>query len=267
MGDIEKRNEIILKAIGHSINNNCYMTFEAIQEGIDQGKLLVFFEENIVVLLEKKNSHYKLYYFLSQKNKLDGSWEDLKIKLKGYRPLKLELLTKTDKAINNIVVSNLDFALYKIYIRKRILDTRLIRPYKVKMDVEFARLEDTDYIYGMLLDTFDLIADYIFDEREELVGLILNRNVLKVVLAGEIAGVLVFEDTKCTSYLQALCIKERCRNNGVGSSLLAKYINMHLGSTELFYLWVDKDNVNALGLYNKFGYKEDGLKDNIYIKR
>ena len=262
----ENRNEIILKAIGKPAYSNCFLTFEIVQEKINQGKILAFCEKDIVILLEKKEGCYKLYYFLSQKEILSTSWANLKVQLGKYEPLKLELVSKSDKATNNIVVSNLDFSLYKTYLRKSFSCDNKTKPYREMLDTEIAKSADVDYIYNMLLDTFDLISDYIFD-KEELMNLVSNRSILKIVLAGEIAGVLIFEDTKYTSYAKVLCINEKYRNNVVGYSLFAKYINMHLNSTKLFYLWVDKDNHDVLGLHNQFGYKEDKLKDYIFVRR
>lgn len=262
----ENRNEIILKAIGKPAYSNCFLAFGIVQEKINQGKMFVFCETDIVVLLEKKDGCYQFYYFLSQKEIPGTSWVNLKMQLEEYGPLKLELISKSDKAVYNTVVSNLNFSLYKTYLRKSFFCGNIIKPYREMLDTDTAKPEDVNYIYDMLMDTFDLISDYIFD-KGELMDLILKGNILKIVLAGEIAGVLIFEDTKYTSYAKVLCINEKYRNNVIGYALFAKYINMHLSFIKLFYLWVDKDNHDVLGLHNKFGYKEDRLKDYIFVRR
>ncbi|HCJ09050.1 MAG TPA: hypothetical protein DHV96_12040, partial [Lachnospiraceae bacterium] len=103
--------------------------------------------------------------------------------------------------------------------------------------------------------------------KEELMELIDKKWTLKICINNEIAGVLLFEDFGKKSYARVLCVKEEYRNNVIGYSLFAKYINMHINNIHLFYLWVDRDNREVLSLHDKFGYREDGLIDNIYIRK
>ncbi len=107
-----------------------------------------------------------------------------------------------------------------------------------------------------------------------------NRLVFIYKLNGEFIGegALVFDtgDSDYTVpgiriYVSRMIVKKEYRNRGIGSKILEFLVEKakEMGYREMT-IGVDKDNVNALGLYKKFGFTEvlfDGAdKDGEYYK-
>ncbi len=132
------------------------------------------------------------------------------------------------------------------------------------VETEFADDEDCSEIWDMLLKTFNPMCDRI-PLQTELSKLIANKSVLKVSINNEIAGVLLFQDSKSKSYVRCLCVREEYQNSVIGYSLMAKYFNLHLDSgIKLIYLWVDSENESVRKLHDRFGFKEDGTRNYIF---
>ncbi len=107
-----------------------------------------------------------------------------------------------------------------------------------------------------------------------------NRLVFIYKINGEFIGegalVLDADDPDYTVegsrvYVSRMIVKKEYRNKGIGSEILAFLIDKakEMGYSEMT-IGVDKDNVNALHLYRKFGFTEvlfDGAdKDGEYFK-
>ena len=102
-----------------------------------------------------------------------------------------------------------------------------------------------------------------------------NRQVFVYKINGEFIGegALVFNtgDPDYTIpdrrvYVSRMIVKKEYRNRGIGSTILEFLINKakEMGFSEMT-IGVDKDNVNALHLYRKFGFTEvifDGADEN-----
>ena len=51
--------------------------------------------------------------------------------------------------------------------------------------------------------------------------------------------------------LDEIFLDENYRNKGIGSSIISKIFK----TNNIVYLWVYKENINAIRLYKKFGFK------------
>lgn len=107
-----------------------------------------------------------------------------------------------------------------------------------------------------------------------------NRLVFIYKINGEFIGegALVFDAGDpdytvegCRIYVSRMIVKKEFRNRGIGGEILSFLVDKakEMGYSEMT-IGVDKDNVNALHLYRKFGFTEvlfDGAdKDGEYLK-
>lgn len=259
--DIKK---IIIDALGKPDKTNCYMSFGAIEKKINEEMLEVVWSNNIVFLVEKKKHYYELYYFLNDGLEYFSDWDAIKVQLNKYDKISLQTVNRSlDGAC--YIAEKLGFYHYKTYLRKQYIN-KMLHEYKESMNVDWAIEEDNEIILDLLYKTFDVLSDNLVDEFE-LASMIRGQQVLKIEIAGEIQGIIIFEDVGIKSYVRAICVSKNAQNKGLGYALLARYYNLHLDKTKLFYLWVDKDNKNAMKLYDKFGYRLDGLVNHIYTRK
>lgn len=130
---------------------------------------------------------------------------------------------------------------------------------------EYAVPEDAEKILGLIYTTsnFDPMADHL-PTKKELDAMIAGKSVLKVEAPDGLAGILIFQDTGIKSYAAVLCIAENWKNNVIGYTVFAHYLNTHIDNTKHFYLWVDATNKPSIALHQYFGYRHDGVKNFIF---
>ena len=95
--------------------------------------------------------------------------------------------------------------------------------------------------------------------------LIQNKEIFIAKLNNEIVGYVIFsireKDNPSMRYrkqlnIEAICIDENCRRNGIGTLLLnhTRKVGKEQGCTDM-YLTVNQENENAIKVYEKFGFK------------
>lgn len=95
--------------------------------------------------------------------------------------------------------------------------------------------------------------------------LIQNKEIFIAKLNNEIVGYVILsireKENPSMRYrkqlnIEAICVDENCRGNGIGTLLLEyiKNIGKEQGCTDM-YLTVNQENKNAIKVYEKFGFK------------
>ena len=140
------------------------------------------------------------------------------------------------------------------------------KQYEAIHKAETADMDDLNDIYQLLYGTFDIMTDHLVS-KAELRTLIEVCQVLKIAIDGELAGVLLFETFGKKSYLRSICVSENFVGKKIGLSLLQGYFLRNRENTKLFYLWVESTNEKAIRLYERLGYKDDGLREYTYMYR
>jgi hypothetical protein len=260
----ERAKKIITNSRGKKKLSNCYLSQVELEKVIDSESTQIIENEYMVLLCDSQKDYYSIYYFLSTEY-LPGLGKDLKGKIEANGLNSLNVAGRELSSEVSCLMQELDFSLYKVYVRKQYINDFTRKPIRELTDVAFAEEDDLEEVFHMLQDTFDPLTDFL-PKWEELRCMLKRENVLKIVFNDEVAGVLLFENQGVKSYARALCVREKYRNNVIGYSLFSRYFNMHLSTIKLFYLWVDVENKDVLNLHNKFGYVEDGLKNYTFVK-
>ena len=127
--------------------------------------------------------------------------------------------------------------------------------------VVYANADDLKQI-GSLLHTY-------FDEKieqiplsSEIARMIADKRVLKCIVNGNIAGILLFEQNASTLYLRYWLTIPEYRDQGIGGALLKRFF--YAGKeTKRQILWVLQDNENAIKRYEHYGFKQEHMYDYI----
>lgn len=259
----ERGKTLILNTIGNPLLTNCYLSSHEVMDKISTHEMHCFCYEGIVVLIHPLDEIHKMYYFLEDQDILVPHLvETIREDMKEYRDVVGTVVAKIpDKNIS--VLERLEFRPYKEYIRKQMPVGAIDWCEAVQMP-EIAGIRDLDAIYQLLHGTFDVMSDHLVSRRE-LSAFLESSHVLKVCINMELAGVLLFESFGKKSYLRSICVDAKYSGRKVGLSLLQGYIEKNQEKTKLFYLWVESTNERAIRLYEHFGYKDDGLREYIYL--
>ena len=134
-------------------------------------------------------------------------------------------------------------------------------------EVELASRDDGAALAGMLEAALDRHAEQIPD-ADEMAKAAEERKVLviRAAPAGAIAGMLFFEATGQSSLLRHWLVDPAHRDRRVGARLMRRYF-ADCKDVRRFLLWVISDNHNAIDRYRHYGYQQDGLIDQVLIRR
>lgn len=81
-----------------------------------------------------------------------------------------------------------------------------------------------------------------------------------------IAGMLFYEVTGQSSLLRHWVVDPAYRDQRIGARLMRRYF-AECKDVRRFLLWVISDNHNAIDRYRHYGYQQDGLIDQVLIRR
>ena len=138
--------------------------------------------------------------------------------------------------------------------------------------IRLAKKEDAKDILSLLEEVL-LVHNKIRPDLYKEVGSKYNEEELNKIIADEryliyvcekdekVVGhcIVIKEEKKETNstlpykslYIDDLCVKEKYRNKGIGTSIIKDVVSK---SNSNVYLWVYKDNIKAISLYNKLGF-------------
>lgn len=126
---------------------------------------------------------------------------------------------------------------YKI-IKSSIKDIDLLKEYKKRTIYEYAK--------GLSTNEIASINSYIDREVHSLINSYYN-----IMVNNKIIGCLMLTDHGAGKLLGELYIEEVYRNQKIGTSIITNIIN----DNNHVYLWVYKENIKAISLYKRLGFK------------
>jgi ribosomal protein S18 acetylase RimI-like enzyme len=129
------------------------------------------------------------------------------------------------------------------------------------LSVVFAEQADSQEILDLIENLFDSHGEQLPALYEVEVA-VENHQIFVVKRDGIIAGLLFFETRGFASAIRFWAVAEKFRAAGVGSALMRHYFNSQ-NAVRHFNLWVNISNRNAIQRYQHYGYRSDGLLDQV----
>jgi hypothetical protein len=132
-------------------------------------------------------------------------------------------------------------------------------------DVRIAAREDAPGIYKILAGNFDRFAEQIpiipEIERDIRMGryLVCEQN-------GRLIGLAHFERTGLTSHWRRWYVDPEFRDLRIGSKLRNSYFSLTKEAARHIF-WVLTTNANHISIQRKWGFREDGLIDMVFINK
>ena len=153
----------------------------------------------------------------------------------------------------------------------------------VNVIIELPKIEDFKRVNELAVQVHEIHVNWNSDlfksvkevfNKENFKTRIDNKELFVAKVNNEIAGYILFniseKDNPIMRYrkqlsIESICVDEKIRSNGIGTALLeyVKKVGKENGCTDL-YLTVNKENENAIKLYEKFGFN---VKNIAYIMK
>ena len=228
------------------------------------GRLYAMCGVNNAVLLVKKPVGMRVYYYI---NDFD---EEIELSDGDYV---LEILYREALGVPN---QEIDYWEKQGFGKNRVRDqyvcmNRDVTDIVLAGEIEIesaATLDEVAAACHLFNASFDHLSGNYIDE-EEFPKLLAETQILVARgHVGEFLGALHHQKCGKVSWLHHLAVDEKSRGKGVGEGLCRRWMDQEGMSGALRYmLWVQRQNLSAVSLYKKLGFKYNGKSSLSLIKR
>lgn len=111
--------------------------------------------------------------------------------------------------------------------------------------VEYKKITIYEYAKDLSDEEIDKINNYVTDEVPKLISDYCN-----IIVDNKIVGCLLLTNKDDGRLLDEIYLEEEYRNKGIGTRIIKDILN----NNDIVYLWVYKENENAISLYKKLGF-------------
>ena len=232
-----------------------------------QGSLFEYCGENNAFLLVRKKGFWRVYYYINDAEEsliLDGE------------EMVTEILFRGNLGEPSVVVDylercgfsrNLVRDLYELKYR----DLSVSKPFKLSEGVFIRKaetIEEASFCADLFNSVFDrLSGDYI--SGDESVQLLDNKQLYVALLDGSLAGALhVSQKSSNLFWMDHLAVTPEARGKHIAVGLFLRYIeDVVQNESTRFSLWTQRQNMAAVSLYTKMGFKYVGKSSLSMIKQ
>jgi hypothetical protein len=241
---------------------NFYPSPDKLQRSIEHRTLYSVSIGNVLFILRRDRDFFHMSYVASRDADLASALGDL-VGTIG-EAMTVDVLGKREHVDDMAgVFGQVGFKSHRTLVRmtaKGPMEQPVLQP-----EVELALSADGPALAHMLDVALDRFAEQIPD-TSEMAAAAADNKVLLVRSGSTIAGLLYFEVTGQSSLLRHWLVDLAYREQRVGARLMRRYF-AECTNVRRFLLWVISDNHNAIDRYRHYGYEQDGLVDQVLIRR
>lgn len=139
--------------------------------------------------------------------------------------------------------------MYFIFIKRgEFMDYKLIKSSNddVNKLIDYKKKTIFEYADNLSQEEIDKINNYVNNNVPKLIN-----NYSNIVVDNKVVGCLLLTNKDDGILLDEIYLEEEYRNKGIGTSIIKDII----ANNSIVYLWVYKENIKAISLYNKLGFK------------
>lgn len=250
--DILKLNELIDKFFVSKTLTNCYLSNDYFSGQIEKNNLTFINTESNLFLLIRKDGFYQLYYYI---NCLDE-----KVSLTMDYPVSMEILYRGEKNKPNQIFDYWTLNGFKNHLKRDNLiamysEIPLVDFTDPNVVLRYACLDDADKLHSVYLSSFDPFTGDMLS-RDDIQYRINSKQIISAYSENELCGFLEFEVKNSIVWLNHIAILENFRGKGISNYLVSEYVRTNkLNDNTKYQLWVIQDNIAAVNLYSKFGFR------------
>lgn len=234
--------------------------------------------QNILLLYKNENKPigYIFAKKIDDKYLIDGLYIDINFRNEGIATKLIKVIIKEiysfgdyEIFINVLKENKVAVNLYKNigFIVEQEDELKFYMCYN-KYKLENASIKDIERIKKYKLNTIFEYAKDLDKKEVEKINNYVNKTTPKqifeyknIVLNNIIVGSFLITKNESGLLLDEIFIEEQYRNKGIGTSIIKDIVSK---SNNNVYLWVYKDNIKAVNLYNKIGFNIKEKTDSRY---
>jgi len=243
---------------------NFYPSQDKLQRWLDRGELFLNPLGDVLFVLRRDRDFLHLYYLASSAADLPAALDELDASVRETTTV--DILGKREQ-VAPLAEKFLEAGFADLCALHRM--TRLGDETRTAATADpqlvFADKSDGNALAGMLETALDRFAEQIPD-ADEMARAAADRKVLIIRSGTAIAGMLFYEVTGQSSLLRHWLVDPAHRDQRVGARLMRRYF-AECVDVRRFLLWVISDNDNAIDRYKHYGYQQDGMIDQVMIRR
>ena len=137
---------------------------------------------------------------------------------------------------------------YFIFIKRgEFMDYKLIKSSNDDIEklIDYKKKTIFEYAKDLSENEINKINNYVKNNVPKLLN-----NYSNIVVDDKVVGCLLLTDKDDGTLLDEIYLEEKYRNKGIGTNIIKEVIN----NNDIIYLWVYKENVQAISLYKKLGF-------------
>ena len=137
---------------------------------------------------------------------------------------------------------------YFIFIKRgEFMDYKLIKSSNDDIEklIDYKKKTIFEYAKDLSENEINKINNYVKNNVPKLLN-----NYSNIVVDNKVVGCLLLTDKDDGTLLDEIYLEEKYRNKGIGTNIIKEVIN----NNDIIYLWVYKENVQAISLYKKLGF-------------
>ena len=124
--------------------------------------------------------------------------------------------------------------------------------------IDYKKKTIFEYAKDLPNNEINKINNYVKNNMPKLLN-----NYFNIVVDDKIVGCLLLTDRDDGILLDEIYLEEEYRNKGIGTDIIKNVIS----NNDIIYLWVYKENLNALSLYKKLGFNViEATESRYYMK-
>ena len=221
--------------------------------------------ESTLILVVHNNKYNLIFYWTLSYDNLISIINNIKDKFSV--PSIIECLYSKNSHIKNRLIEENEFIYYGGILRLNKQVEHHDTNFDDNINIEYATQDDINNIQTLYSSIFNLYIDRILT-KSELEYYINHKNILVNRHGSHIAGCLIFSklDTETTYHLRYWFVDKKHHEElkGVGKSLLHKLYKI-VDTGNMIEVWSRKDNQLVTDIYEKYGFKKDGLECDVLI--
>ena len=221
--------------------------------------------ESTLILVVHNNEYNLIFYWTLSYDNLISIINNIKDKFSV--PSIIECLYSKNSHIKNRLIEENEFIYYGGILRLNKQVEHHDTNFDDNINIEYATKDDINNIQKLYSSIFNLYIDRILT-KSELEYYTNHKNILVYRHGSHIAGCLIFSklDTETTYHLRYWFVDKKHHEElkGVGKSLLHKLYKI-VDTGNMIEVWSRKDNQLVTDIYEKYGFKKDGLECDVLI--
>jgi len=146
------------------------------------------------------------------------------------------------------------------YKRGEFMDYKLIKSSNNDIEklIDYKKKTIFEYAKDLSENEINKINNYVENEVPKLLN-----NYSNIVVGNKVVGCLLLTYKDDGILLDEIYLEEEYRNKGIGTNIIKEVIS----NNDIIYLWVYKENIQAISLYKKLGFNViEETKSRYYMK-